>query len=176
VPNLKRLLTLALAALLTLCLTACDRTSTPAPPAPSTTATTTRGGGLPVAPEPEEDEPGFDCVTMGNKVCGPDTPVTKAADVAPVQHEVEVRVQADPTAGAVFRVIGEVFGDTGPINMPAVGYDGAQFTTTKAVGELDLEVRIGTGACEIYYDGRDIASVSQSGANPVVTICRVRGI
>jgi hypothetical protein len=63
-------------------------------------------------------------------------PVPVAAANAPAQHEVVVSVTGAP--GTVFRVVGEVFGDTGPTNLPESGSDSARFQTTKAVERLHL--------------------------------------
>ncbi|MFB9924892.1 hypothetical protein ACFORO_25990 [Amycolatopsis halotolerans] len=114
-----------------------------------------------------EDEPCWDCHTMGNRKCGP-----------PVQHEVVVSITGAP--GTVFRVKGEVFGDTGPINLPESGGDSAHFQTEKAADQLDLVVYVAapigdtTIGCAVFYDDRRIANTERVPLEHTNTVaCRV---
>jgi hypothetical protein len=121
--------------------------------------------------------------SLATTVPGHATPAVDAASYveahAPVQHEVVVSVTGAP--GTVFRVVGEVFGDTGPTNLPNSGGDSAHFQTTKAVGLLDLVVYVSApvgddaAGCAIFYDDHLIAQperVPFDGEN--VWACRVR--
>jgi hypothetical protein len=82
--------------------------------------------------------------------------------VGPVQsgpHAVRVVVHGP---GAVFRVRGEVFGDTGLIDMPESGVDSAEFTSDKPVGQISVQVEVvpgsgGGGLCEISVDGHAVS-------------------
>lgn len=115
----------------------------------------------------EEDQPCWDCATMGNRQCG-----------TPAQHEVVVSVTGAP--GTQFRVQGEVFGDTGPTDLPESGGDSAHFQTAKPADQLDLVVYVAaplgdtTVGCAIFYDDQRIASTERvplEGTNTVA--CRV---
>jgi predicted small lipoprotein YifL len=82
-------------------------------------------------------------------------PLPSPSDVPAQEHEVIVHARG---SGAVFTVSGEVFGQTGPIEMPARGFDSATFKTTKSVDQLNLSITIAGGACEITYDGRTVVT------------------
>jgi hypothetical protein len=74
------------------------------------------------------------------------------------EHKVAVSVSGAP--GTIFRVHGEVFGDTGGIDLPPTGADSAAFTTTKSVSQLDLGVTVvgDNAACSITFDDHQIAA------------------
>jgi hypothetical protein len=67
-----------------------------------------------------------------------------AVDPAPVAaaNSNEVVVSVTGASGTQFRVLGEVFGDTGPIDLPDSGGDSAHFETAKPVDQLDLVVYV----------------------------------
>jgi len=75
-----------------------------------------------------------------------------------IEHKVAVSVSGDP--GTIFRVHGEVFGDTGGVDLPPAGTDSAGFTTTKSVSQLDLGVTVvgDNAACSITFDDQQIAA------------------
>jgi hypothetical protein len=77
---------------------------------------------------------------------------------AAAEHKVAVSVSGDP--GTIFRVHGEVFGDTGGVDLPPVGVDSAAFTTTKSVSQLDLGVTVvgDNATCSITFDDHQIAA------------------
>ena len=89
----------------------------------------------------------------------PVPPVSAVAPPAPViaEHRVVVSVSGSP--GTIFRVHGEVFGDTGGVDLPPRGTDSATFTTTKSVGQLDLGITVvgDHAACSITFDDQEIA-------------------
>lgn len=102
-----------------------------------------------------------------------------AAPQSTPQHEVVVTVTGAP--GTQFRVIGEVFGDTGPIDLPAAGHDSAHFTTSKAAEQLDLVVYVSapigddTASCTVTFDGRVIAQSEPVPLENTHTLaCRVK--
>jgi hypothetical protein len=106
-------------------------------------------------------------------------PAPVAAANAPAQHEVVVSVTGAP--GTQFRVQGEVFGDTGPTDLPETGGDSAHFQTAKPADQLDLVVYVAaplgdtTVGCAILYDDQRIASTERvplEGTNTVA--CRAR--
>jgi hypothetical protein len=102
----------------------------------------------------------------------PNTPVSAPAAASPpavtpspavtppalTEHKVSVSVSGDP--GTVFRVHGEVFGDTGGVDLPSAGTDSAGFTTTKSVSQLDLGVTVvgDNATCSITFDDQQIAA------------------
>lgn len=67
-----------------LMLTGCAQAQ-PTTPAPTHTAST-----QPTQTQCEEDMPCWDCKTMGNKLCGPQTPPLKATPEPPKAHETVV--------------------------------------------------------------------------------------
>jgi len=98
---------------------------------------------------------------------------------ATAQHEVVVTVAG--ATGTQFRVKGEVFGDTGPIELPPAGYDSAHFSTPKPAEQIDLTVYVAapigdeTANCTITYDGRMIAQAEPVPLEHTNTLaCRVR--
>lgn len=116
------------------------------------------------------------------QVPGAPTPAVAPAPVAamnaPAMHEVVVSVTGAP--GAQFRVRGEVFGDTGPINLPDSGADSARFRTGKSAEQLNLVVYVAapigdtTVGCAISYDGKRIATTERVPLEHTNTVaCRV---
>jgi hypothetical protein len=85
-------------------------------------------------------------------------PAVPAPAPALIEHKVSVSVSGDP--GTIFRVHGEVFGDTGGVDLPPAGTDSAGFTTTKSVSQLDLGVTVvgDNAACSISFDDHQIAA------------------
>lgn len=88
----------------------------------------------------------------------PPAPTTAPLVHAIVEHQVVISVSGAP--GTIFRVHGEVFGDTGAVDLPPSGTDSATFTTSKSVSQLDLGVTVigDSAACSITYDGKEIAA------------------
>ncbi|RSM60603.1 hypothetical protein DMH03_17800 [Amycolatopsis sp. WAC 01376] len=103
---------------------------------------------------------------------------TTAPSPAP-QHEVVISITGAP--GTQFRVLGEVFGDTGPIDLPAAGRDKARFETAKSSAQLDLVVYVAapigddSASCTVTFDGRVIAQSEPVPLENTHTLaCRVR--
>ncbi|MEV8615711.1 hypothetical protein AB0383_48805 [Amycolatopsis sp. NPDC051373] len=112
-------------------------------------------------------------------VPGKPAAATPQAVPASTKHEVVVSVAGAP--GTQFRVRGEVFGDTGPIDLPAAGHDSAHFSTAKPAEQIDLTVYVAapigdkTANCAITYDGHVIAQADRVPLEDTNTLaCRVR--
>jgi hypothetical protein len=83
--------------------------------------------------------------------------------------------------GTQFRVVGEVFGDTGATDPPETGRDSTHFQTMKTPEQLDLVVSVSaplgddTANCTVSYDGRVIAQAEPVPLEHTNTrACRVR--
>lgn len=119
-------------------------------------------------------------LTVPSRATPPPTVVSSVtAPSAAPQHEVVITITGAP--GTQFRVLGEVFGDTGPIDLPAAGRDEASFKTAKSSGQLDLVVYVAapigddSASCTVTFDGRVIAQSEPVPLENTHTLaCRVR--
>ncbi|RZQ60412.1 hypothetical protein [Amycolatopsis suaedae] len=106
----------------------------------------------------------------------PAPPVPPAPPPPAVERPVRVTVSG---AGAVFRVRGEVFGDTGPIDMPPAGTDSAAFSTPKSPDQLVLRVEVwpgpdGTGDCAITVADQPVVQARAAPDSPTA-LCDLHG-